>query len=170
MKNTLYLASVCLILSACGSSSRLSGNNSGSDSTENAQVQKPTTITGKMTAPENAKIGDSVKVRFTVYNKTDSTRKFCKWHTPFEPLISKYLDITSDEGVEASYKGAMAKRIMPPPADSYIALKSGDSLISEINISKGYDLTKPGKYTIKYNAENMSGIVVKDSITIALLK
>ncbi|RZL53941.1 MAG: protease [Pedobacter sp.] len=170
MKNTLIIASICLTLSACGSSSHLSANGSDSDSTEVAQIQKPTTITGKMMAPENAKVGDSVKIRFTVYNKTDSTRKFCKWHTPFEPLISKYLDITSDEGVEASYKGAMAKRIMPPPADSYIALKSGDSLVSEINILKGYDLSKPGKYTIKYNAENMSGIVVKDSITIALLK
>lgn len=170
MKNTLFIASVCLLLSACGSSSRLSGNSSGSDSTETTQIQKPSTITGKMLAPETANVGDSVKIRFTVYNNTDSTRKFCKWHTPFEPLISKYLDITADDGIEASYKGAMAKRIMPPPADSYISLKSGDSLVSEINVLKGYDIVKPGKYTIKYNAANMSGIVVKDSVSITISK
>lgn len=172
MKNTIIIASACLILSACGSSSRLPGNGTDSDSTAKEQVnmQKPTTITGKMFASKTAKVGDSVKIRFTVYNDTDSTRKFCKWHTPFEPLISKYLDITSDEVTEVLYKGAMAKRIMPPPADSYISLKSGDSLVSEINLLKGYDLSKPGKYTIKYNAANMSGIVVKDSIILSLLK
>ncbi|MFC3563207.1 protease [Pedobacter jamesrossensis] len=172
MKNTTIIASVCLLLSACSSSSRLSENGSDSDSTAKEQVntQKPTTITGKMFALPTAKVGDSVKIRFTVYNETDSTRQFCKWHTPFEPLLSKYLDITADEGTEAPYKGPMAKRVMPPPADSYVSLKSGDSLVSEINVLKGYDFSKPGKYTIKYNAANMSGIVVKDSIILSLLK
>lgn len=170
MKNTIIIASICLVLSACGSSSSLSENGSDKDSTvKDSLIQvKDTSITGKMTAPEMAKVGDSVKIRFAVYNNTDSTRTFCKWHTPFEPLISKYLDITSDKGLEVSYKGAMAKRIMPPPADSYVSLKSGDSLVAEINVLKGYDISKPDKYTIKYNASNMSGIVVKDSIVLSI--
>jgi len=90
--------------------------------------------------------------------------QFCKWHTPFEPLMSKYLDVTDENGTEVDYKGAMAKRMMPPPASSYIEVKSGDSLAVTVDVLKAYAITKPAKYTIKYSGQNMSGLVVKDSV------
>jgi hypothetical protein len=80
--------------------------------------------------------------------------------------MSKYLDVNAADGSEAQYQGPMAKRIMPPPADSYISVKPGDSLKAEINVSKAYQVTKPGKYALKYNSSAISGITVKDSLTI----
>jgi hypothetical protein len=103
-------------------------------------------------------------LKFVVKNQSDTVATFCKWHTPFEPLMSKYLDIKNTEGEEVDYKGAMAKRIMPPPADSYLSIKPGDSLSVDVELLKGYAIEKAGTYTIKYSGGNMSGLVVKDSL------
>ena len=105
-------------------------------------------------------------LKFTVKNQADTAASFCKWHTPFEPLLSKYLDITDPEGKDVDYKGAMAKRIMPPPADSYMRINPGDSLTVDIDLLKGYAIDKPGAYTVKYSGTNMSGLSVQDSIKV----
>ncbi|WP_285055401.1 protease [Pedobacter ginsengisoli] len=162
MKNILITAvAATLLLSACGSTSKVSDGNSDS-----VAVAKDTSLTAILRAGAEAKLTDSVKVGFIVYNHTDSVRRFCKWHTPFEPLMSKYLDVIAADGTEAQYQGPMAKRMMPPPADSYISVQPGDSLAVQVNVSKGYQITKPGKYIIKYNGSGLSGITVKDSVTI----
>ncbi|OAQ42254.1 hypothetical protein A5893_03845 [Pedobacter psychrophilus] len=154
-----------LFFAACSSNSKVSENNEGNlDS-----LQKDTSLTAILRVPSQAKLGDSVNLDFVVYNTTDSVRQFCKWHTPFEPLMSKYLDVISTEGVEAEYQGPMAKRMMPPPADSYVSINPGDSLKSVVNLNKAYRFPKAGKYVIKYNSVNMSGIMVKDSVVLNLV-
>jgi hypothetical protein len=110
-------------------------------------------------------MGEPIEMRFTVYNDADSVQQFCKWHTPFEPLLSKYLDITDQSGEDILYKGAMAKRIMPPPADSYIKVQPKDSLSIVVDILKGYSISKSSIYKVKYNSQNMSGLMVKDSVS-----
>lgn len=125
-------------------------------------------LSAKLEMAPEIKTGDSIGLRFTVYNNTASTQKFCKWHTPFEPLMSKYLDITDANGAEAQYKGPMAKRIMPPPASSYITLAPKDSISVSVNLLSAYDITKPAKYTVHYNAEQISGLKVSDSISFLL--
>lgn len=105
---------------------------------------------------------------FAVYNNTDSTRTFCKWHTPFERLMSKYLDVRDEAGQEVDYRGAMAKRMMPPPADSFITVKKGDSISVVTDLKEGYAILKPGKYSIKYNSSDINGLVVKDSISVTI--
>lgn len=104
-------------------------------------------------------------LKFTVFNRTDRVQQFCKWHTPFEPLMSKYLNVIDEHGEEMPYHGAMAKRIMPPPADSYIKVKSKDILSVDVDLLKAFEIKKTGKYTITYVGENMSGLVVKDSVS-----
>jgi hypothetical protein len=79
--------------------------------------------------------------------------------------MSKYLDIRNDQGGEVSYRGIMAKRIMPPPAGSYIEIKPGDSLSTLVNVSKQYPLERVGKYTLRYNAQDISGVVATDSVS-----
>ena len=110
-------------------------------------------------------MGDSVLLKFTVNNNTKGALRFCKWHTPFEPLMSKYLDVKNDKGEEAPYQGAMAKRMMPPPESSYLTLQPKDSISANVDLLKGYAITKPGKYTVVYNSHNMSGLMVKDSVS-----
>jgi len=164
MKNIIPIFSAAiLLLSSCSQTTRSTDTDSIKvDSTSLVATAQPLFATMKIN--ENIKTGDSVKLKFTVYNTADTVQQFCKWHTPFEPLISKYLDITDENGEEAAYQGAMAKRIMPPPADSYVKVNPGDSLSIDVDVLKGYAIKKPGKYVVSYNAQNMSGIVVKDSV------
>ena len=150
MKNLFFILAV-VILASCSQSTRKTDT-------------KASTLYAKMTITPNIAVTDSILMRFTVYNDADSVQQFCKWHTPFEPLLSKYLDITNESGEEANYQGAMAKRMMPPPADSYLKVQPNDSLSIVVNVSKGYNITKPSTYNVKYNAQNMSGLIVKDSV------
>jgi len=169
MKNIIpILSAAMLMLSSCSQSTRTAEStttttDSVTTTTTDSSAAKPLFATMKIKDMINT--GDSVLMKFTVYNTADSVQHFCKWHTPFEPLMSKYLDIKPATGEEVNYKGAMAKRIMPPPADSYIAVKPGDSLSVNVDLLKGYAITKPGKYSITYVAQNMSGLIVKDSVS-----
>jgi hypothetical protein len=173
MKNLLPLIAGAILFASCSPSTRNADGVNSTDSVASTtdstlSTAKPLFATMKISNKIN--VGDSVKLKFTVYNTADSVQTFCKWHTPFEPLISKYLDIKSESGDEVDYRGAMAKRIMPPPADSYIKVNPGDSLSVNVDLLKGYNISKPGKYAISYNAQNMSGLVVKDSVVFVYAK
>ena len=136
-----------------------------------AQAQPvDTALLATIQMKESIKQGDSVLLNFTVHNYTDSTKKFLKWQTPFEPLLSKYLDIKNEQGEEVAYKGPMAKRMMPPPASAYLYLQPNDSLKATVDILKGYDLSKPGKYTVTYTSENISGLKVKQQASFTYVK
>lgn len=158
MKKIVFLPLVVLLLLAAACSMQ-------TDTTKETVVTQPhpadTALLVTMTMKESIKPGDSLLLKFTVHNNTDSTKKFLKWQTPFEPLLSKYLDIKNENGEEVAYKGPMAKRMMPPPASAYLTLQPKDSLSATIDILKGYDLTKPGKYTVTYTSEDMSGLKVQ---------
>ena len=167
--NTLVAAAV-LLLASCGTGKETanSGANTGAVSVADSAAVQP--LTAKMEIKPLIEAGSPFELRFTVYNKSGQPQKFCKWHTPFEPPMSKYLDVRHELGAEAEYKGAMAKRIMPPPADSYIEVKAGDSLSVTVDLNKSYQLTTPGKYSVKYNSSPVSGIVVPDSLNFVYKK
>jgi hypothetical protein len=166
MKNyKIILSATLLTLSAC-SVNHTKNTSAGSDSAKN-QSPVPaasTSLFAKMQIKATIKISEPVELKFTVYNDADTARQFCKWHTPFEQLMSKYLDVKDATGQEMLYKGAMAKRIMPPPASSYIKVNPKDSLSTTVDLLKAYDISKPSKYTIIYVGQNMSGLTVKDSV------
>lgn len=167
------LSAAVMILSSCSNqTSTSSARKIKEDAATNKAWKRPEgkKIYAAMQIKNSIKIGDSVKLKFTVYNPTDSVQQFCKWHTPFEPLISKYLDVKEVNGEEANYQGAMAKRMMPPPASSYQKVNPGDSLSIAIDLLKGYAVKKPGKYVITYNGEGMSGLSVKDSVVFNYVK
>ncbi len=159
-------------LSSCGINNDNAQKSAQTTSTDTTPQQQSADIglVAKMSIQDTVTIGESLELTFTVYNSADSIQKFCKWHTPFEPFISKYLEIRSDSGEEVDYKGAMAKRIMPPPAESYIAVNPKDSISTRVDILKGYQINKPAKYTIIYTGQNMSGLTVTDSISFIYAK
>lgn len=165
MKNVkLLLSTATFFLFSCSVSNKtVESSNTGMDSIPT--VNKEKTLMAKIELPNTTEATSPINLKFTVYNHSDSTLSFCKWHTPFEPLMSKYLDVTDESGKEVDYKGPMAKRIMPPPADSYIAVKAGDSISVSTDLKKAYTIDKPGKYTVKYNSTGISGIVIKDSVS-----
>lgn len=113
---------------------------------------------------------EPIELHFAVSNPADSAQRFCKWHTPFEPFISMYLEITDENDQKVSYKGAMAKRIMPPPANAYISVPAGDTVATTIELSKGYVIKEPGTYRVEYRGQNMSGIETANDVTFVLKK
>jgi hypothetical protein len=169
MKNLKFIIPVALLaLSSCSQATRKADDTAVSTDSVAAQSSPQSeqkALFAKMSMKDTIKAGEPIQLKFTVYNTADSIQQFCKWHTPFEPLISKYLDIKDENGEEVNYKGAMAKRMMPPPASSYAKLNPKDSLSADVDLTKGYAIVKPAKYTVIYNSQNMSGLIVKDSIT-----
>lgn len=162
MKNILKLSLVSLVLLGCQTTRNTNDTA--------AQTELPKSLYARMQITDTVKSGEPVELTFTVHNPTDSTLKFCKWHTPFEPLISKYLRIENEQGEEAAYMGPMAKRVMPPPAESYVSVNAKDSLTATVNLTKGYQIDSPGRYTVVYTGENISGIPVIDSVSFVYLE
>ncbi|MEO6150180.1 MAG: protease [Mucilaginibacter sp.] len=167
MKNILLLSAALLTLASCGVNNK--GNTSGTDTT-GTDTAAPKILTAKMYIKDTIKVGEPVTLKFTVYNTADTAMKFCKWHTPFEAPMSKYLDIKNEAGEEVNYKGAMAKRIMPPPADSYLELRATDSVSANTDLLRSYAIEKPARYTIVYNSKDISGLTVTDSVSFVYIK
>lgn len=171
MKNFKYiLPAAMLVFASCSPTTRPAEDNVAKTDVAADTTVAEKALIAKLSIKDTIKTGESIQLKFTVYNNADSVQQFCKWHTPFEPWISKYLDIKDENGVEVNYKGAMAKRIMPPPADSYLKVQPKDSVAAEADLLKGYAITNPGKYTIVYNSQNVSGLSVKDSVTFVYSK
>ncbi|WP_412469314.1 protease [Pedobacter sp. KLB.chiD] len=165
MKNIrLIIPAIMVLLSACSEATRntATAKNESTGQTAAYQTDSPEV---KLKINGNVVNGEPLLLRFVVLNNTDNAEKFCIWHTPFEPLLSSYLSITNEKGEEATYKGAMAKRIMPPPASSYTTVKPGDSLVANADLLKAYDLKKGSVYKAVYTGGNMSGLVSKDTVT-----
>ncbi|KQR71055.1 hypothetical protein [Pedobacter sp. Leaf176] len=109
------------------------------------------------------KAGQKVNLRFVIHNENSTGKSFCKWHTPFEPLMSKYLDIKDEQGNEAAYTGPMAKRMMPPPIDSYLTVNPKDTLVANVDLRKAYQLEAGKKYTVHYNSSAISGLKISNN-------
>ena len=152
---------IALLAAAC--SSRQKSTNENSNTTSPTSVKKE--FFAVMKIKDTVRKGEPVELSFKVYNQTDSVSKFLKWQTPFEPLLAKYLDIKDQQGEEVNYKGPMAKRMMPPPADAYISINPGDSLSAVVDVLKGYALEKPGKYTITFSSGELNGLKVPQTIS-----
>ena len=163
----LLLTASLFALSSCGINNTSSTATSAADSSfqadQETKVEKG--VQGVMQIRDTITIGDLVELKFTVVNNADTIQQFLKWATPFEPLVSKYLDVKDEDGTQVNYRGAMAKRAMPPSADSYIRINPHDSLVANINLLEGYAITRASKYTITYVGSNMSGITVRDSVS-----
>ncbi|OKS88243.1 protease [Mucilaginibacter polytrichastri] len=172
MKNYKLLSFAALLaLAACNVNSKTTSTNTTDSLSHNDTAKNASkALFVNMQIKDTINVGDSVLLKFTVHNPADSTQQFCKWHTPFEPLLSKYLEVKNEAGTEADYRGAMAKRIMPPPVSSYIKVNPKDSMTSNVDLLKGFAITQPGKYTITYVGQNMSGLVSEQTVSFVYLK
>jgi hypothetical protein len=141
-------------------------NQTGTAEQANANTPK---LTPHLSVASSTATSDSVMIIFTVANNTDKTQRFCKWETPFEPRLGKYFEVTDDKGNEAVFKGAMARRVMPPPQEAYIEVAPHDSVKAVINLANNYTLAS-GNYTVKYTGGGVSGLDAGNSLSITLAK
>ena len=171
MKNChLVIIASLFILASCRINNSNSNGSSKTDSSQIDVLEIKHGLQGILQIRDTITIGDPVELKFTVTNLEDTTQQFLKWSTPFEPLVSRYLDITDEDGTQVDYLGPMVKRAMPPSADSYVKLNPHDSLLANINLLEGYAITRPSKYTIIYVGEGLSGITVRNSVTFVYRK
>jgi len=112
---------------------------------------------------------DSVQLTFTVVNHSSTMQRFCKWETPFEPRLGKYLEVTDEKGAEATFMGAMARRKMPPSPESYVEVPPNDSIMTVFNMATNYSI-RPGRYTVKYIGGGISGLPSGNKLNITIMK
>lgn len=112
----------------------------------------------EMTLPSTVKAGDPIMVTFTVKNPGSKDQQFLKWQTPFEGFLNDFLDIRNPAGELLEYHGPMVKRLMPPPAESFITVGAGQQQTGSTDITKVYRIKLPGTYTVEYTGTSMSGL------------
>jgi hypothetical protein len=169
-KFPILILSAVIAFSACqdgasetaASETGTSTNEAKQDTINSAKLQT------SLRPASGAYTADSVGLHFTVVNHADTAQRFCKWETPFEPFLGKYLDITDDQGNEATFNGAMARRVMPPPAEAYIEVPAHDSVTTVYNIAKNYSLKKGQRYTVKYTGGGVSGLEAGNEINVTI--
>jgi len=163
LKLKFILPAVLIVLAGC--SQKLHNSTSGTSS------KNPNDSLNVVLRIKNViKSGEKVNLKFIVRNDQVKGKSFCKWHTPFEPLMSKYLDITDETGAEVAYRGPMAKRIMPPPADSYLVVNPKDTISSDVDLLKAYQLETGKKYKISYNSSGISGLKSTNTVLFQFIK
>ena len=158
----LFLAGA--IITGCQETSNTATPVDSTDSTK-TETLKPAKLQTRLGTVNQAHTKDSATISFTVINDADSVLQFCKWETPFEPRLGKFLEVTDSLGTEASFMGAMARRVMPPPAEAYISVPAHDSVSTLYNLAKNYSVSK-GTYTVKYTGGGVSGLDSGNKVSI----
>jgi hypothetical protein len=87
-----------------------------------------------------------------------------KRNTPLEGWLADSLMVTRD-GQAVPYIGAMAKR-MSPTAEEYLPLKPGARHSTRMFLQRGYDVSLPGTYQVRWKGELMD--VQSDQVPVNL--
>jgi hypothetical protein len=99
---------------------------------------------------------DSTPLRFTLVNESDAKLYLLRWYTPLEGIAGEIFSVKRD-GERLPYQGILASR-MPPTPDDYVALDAGASVSVVVDLAEGYDLSKPGEYSVKFLSPRISHV------------
>ena len=169
--NVILLAGIVGLTSQCQPSAPTeSTTDSNTENVQSDSLTQNTLYARLESSVDPLSLQDSMMIRFTVTNPTADTLKFSAYHTPFEGLISKFLTVTDSAGQEISYQGPMAKRVMPPPAESYHNLAPQQEESTSFDLKKIYKIEKAGSYTLQYNGGEISGMDNGEPITIHVVE
>jgi len=89
-----------------------------------------------------------------------------KRNTPLEGWLADSLIVTRDDQ-SVPYVGAMAKR-MPPTAEEYLLLKPGARRRFRVVLQRGYDVSLPGRYQVRWNGELMDAQMGNNPVNLTL--
>ncbi|PRD57019.1 hypothetical protein [Sphingobacterium gobiense] len=134
----------------------------------NNKVQNDSTLYAVLAGEEKYTLHGVIPIKFSVTNPTDDTLKFTQYHTPFEGMMSKFLTITDSAGNDIQYIGAMTRRVMPPPAETYHAVAPGETKSVTFDLNQVYKIEKAGPYTLQYAGGNISGVASGEPIVITV--
>lgn len=109
------------------------------------------------------KASEDVLITVAISNPTKNSLRFLKWFTPVDGLEEPVFSVKVD-GEPVSYTGAVYKR--PPATGSdYISIKSGETVVYNVNLGDYYDLTRSGQYEIFFIASSYFLFSEKDKNT-----
>lgn len=92
---------------------------------------------------------DDVSVRFTLKNDGAQALSILKWQTPFFGVDDDLFSVGRN-GEPVTYLGRHVKRAAPT-AEDFLVLAPGQSLSATVELTKYYDMSRTGEYTIAYN-------------------
>lgn len=95
-----------------------------------------------------ANAGEGVALRFTVTNPTSEDIFILAYETPLQGFERDLLQVRRD-GEPIPYIGLLALRIGPAEQD-WLRIPAGESITGEFDLAQGYDLRRPGTYTIGF--------------------
>ncbi len=90
-----------------------------------------------------------VNLRFTLANESAAPISVLKWQTPFEGVDDDLFTVGRN-GEPVTYLGRHVKRAAPT-AEDFIVLAPGQSRTTVVELSKYYDMTRTGEYTVVYS-------------------
>lgn len=96
------------------------------------------------------KRGEDVLVRVTLTNTAAAVQYVLRWRTPLDGIDDALFDVRRD-GQPVTYLGRHIKRAAPGPAD-FLRLEPGASLTQTVELSRLYEMTVTGAYTVRYRA------------------
>lgn len=108
-----------------------------------------------------AKDPGSGKIDYQLVNNGATTIHVLRWQTPVDGVTTDLFRVTRN-GEEVAYTGPMYKRV-EPRAEDYIALKPGESLSAEVDLSAYYDMRSGGQFEVSY-ARDASAVVREASL------
>ncbi|HEY6065712.1 MAG TPA: M35 family metallo-endopeptidase [Thermoanaerobaculia bacterium] len=94
---------------------------------------------------------EPLAIRFTLANESDHDVQVLRWHTPLDGFTADIFDVRLD-GEPVAYTGRLVKRVAPTPGD-YVTIEAGGSVSAVFDPSQGYDMSRSGRYTIRYRGE-----------------
>ena len=97
--------------------------------------------------------GDDVMVRVTLTNSSGATQHLLRWRTPLDGVEAPLFEVRRD-GQPVRYLGRRIKRAAPGPSD-YVRLDPGASLSKTVELSRLYEMSVTGSYTIRYHSAAM---------------
>jgi peptidyl-Lys metalloendopeptidase len=87
-------------------------------------------------------------VSFKVTNTSRQTMMVPHWQLPTGTLDTNLFQVFKD-GKPVAYTGPMIKRAAPTAAD-YIVLRPGESRLVTVDLSRAYDMSTSGQYTVQF--------------------
>lgn len=106
-------------------------------------------------SPDRQSLGknDDVLVTVTLSNHSATMQYLLAWQTPLAGVQAPLFEITRD-GQPVAYLGIQAKRRAPAAGD-YIALAPGASRTSRVELSRLYDMSVTGAYSVRYRKDSL---------------
>ena len=115
------------------------------------------------TTNKQLKKGEELFISIVVKNVSDSSAKFCKYHTPFEGINNEIFEVVRN-GKKSPYQGKLKKRRAPTEED-YIKLRPGQSTTCKVSLNQKYNIENKGNYTIRFLGSGISQLSDSNEIT-----